>query len=51
MLRDGNYCLFTGLSYFLPNRVVARCAHIIPFSIHSKVTLSLDVAFIFYIFF
>jgi len=36
MLRDGGRCLLTGFSFFLPNLVVARCAHIVPFSIHSK---------------
>ncbi|KAI6099089.1 hypothetical protein F5141DRAFT_1219280 [Pisolithus sp. B1] len=36
MLRDGDYCLLTGLCFFPPTFVPARCAHIIPFSIHSK---------------
>ncbi|KAI6117319.1 hypothetical protein EDD17DRAFT_1881031 [Pisolithus thermaeus] len=36
MLRDGDYCLLTGLCFFPPTFVPARCAHIIPFSIRSK---------------
>ncbi|KAI6122895.1 hypothetical protein EDD16DRAFT_1569460 [Pisolithus croceorrhizus] len=36
MLRDGDHCLLTGLCFFPPTFVPARCAHIIPFSIHSK---------------
>ncbi|KAF8338494.1 hypothetical protein F5887DRAFT_983104 [Amanita rubescens] len=36
MLRDGGNCLLTEAPFFPPNAVVARCAHIIPFSIHSK---------------
>jgi len=36
MLRDGDYCLLTGLCFFPPTFVPARCAHIIPFSIHPK---------------
>ncbi|KAF8343254.1 hypothetical protein F5887DRAFT_974072 [Amanita rubescens] len=36
MLRDGGRCLLTEFSFFPPVAVVARCAHIIPFSIHTK---------------
>ena len=39
MLRDGDYCLLTEMCFFPPTFVSARCAHIIPFSIHSKVAL------------
>ncbi|KIJ17715.1 hypothetical protein PAXINDRAFT_97932 [Paxillus involutus ATCC 200175] len=35
-LRDGVKCLLTGFSFVFPRRVIARCAHIIPFSIHDK---------------
>jgi len=36
VLRDGDYCLLTFACFFPPNFVPPRCAHIIPFSVHSK---------------
>ncbi|KIK74637.1 hypothetical protein PAXRUDRAFT_835932 [Paxillus rubicundulus Ve08.2h10] len=35
-LRDGVNCLLTGFSFVFPRRVIARCAHIIPFSVGTK---------------
>ncbi|KAF5379073.1 hypothetical protein D9615_005978 [Tricholomella constricta] len=35
-LRDGDYCLITSASFIPPDMVVARCAHIIPFSLSAK---------------
>ncbi|KAF8731166.1 hypothetical protein AX14_005065 [Amanita brunnescens Koide BX004] len=37
MLRDGDYCLVTEGCFLPPIFVPARCAHIIPFSIRSKI--------------
>ena len=39
MLRDGDDCPVTGFCFFPPSFVPSRCAHLIPFSIHSKVVL------------
>ena len=39
MLRDGDDCAVTGFCFFPPSFVPSRCAHLIPFSIHSKVVL------------
>ncbi|KAF8837546.1 hypothetical protein BDN67DRAFT_972811 [Paxillus ammoniavirescens] len=50
-LRDGVNCLLTGFSFVFPRRVIARCAHLIPFSVHQKVNIDHldDVILIVYI--